>query len=31
METLIFIIGAPLLLGMMYEIVNDKYNFESRQ
>jgi len=31
MEILVFIIGAPLLLWMVYELVNDKYDFESEK
>ena len=31
MEIIVFIIGAPLLLWMLYQLVNDKYDFESEK
>ncbi len=31
MEILIFVIGASLLLWMVSELVNDKYDFESEK
>ena len=31
METTIFIIGTPLLLWMLCQLVNNKYDFESQQ
>jgi len=31
MEMAVFIIGTPLLLWMLYQLVNDKYDFESKQ
>jgi hypothetical protein len=31
MEIAVFIIGTPLLLWMLYQLVNDKYDFESKQ
>jgi hypothetical protein len=31
MEVAVFIIGVPLLLWMLYQLVNDQYDFESKQ
>jgi len=31
MEIAVLIIGAPLLLWMLYQLVNDKYDFESEK
>ena len=31
MEIVVLIVGAPLLLWMLYQLVNDKYEFESEK
>ena len=31
METALLIIGSPLILWMLYQLVNDKYDFESEK
>jgi hypothetical protein len=31
MEIVVLIIGAPLLLWMLYQMINDKYDFESEK
>jgi hypothetical protein len=31
MEIVVLIVGTPLLLWMLYQIINDKYDFESEK
>ena len=31
MEIVVLIVGAPLLLWMIYQLINDKYDFESKK
>ena len=31
MEIVIMIIGIPILIWMFYQLVNDKYDFESKK
>ena len=31
MEIVVLIVGAPLLLWMLHQLVNDKYDFESEK
>jgi len=31
MEMIILVVGGPLLLWMIYQLINDKYDFESKQ
>ena len=31
MEVVVLIVGAPLLLWMLYQMINDKYDFESEK
>jgi len=31
MEVLVLIIGTPILLWMIYQLVNDNYDFESKK
>jgi len=31
MEVLVLIVGTPILLWMIYQLVNDNYDFESKK
>ena len=31
MEVFVMIVGIPIILWMFYQLVNDKYDFESKQ
>jgi len=31
MEVFVMIVGIPIILWMFYQLINDKYDFESKQ